>query len=163
MVRPARRSTKQWVGTADQGSQAVASGAKALIQTLIPGDPLTVLRNRGLFVVNPQAGSADVTIDGAIGIAIVSDVAAALGVTAILGPFTESGWGGWLFHSFFQYKLDVTTDVGRIGGTGFTTQIEIDSKAMRKMGENDRMVEMVESRSGACTVLMHVRTLVLLT
>jgi len=156
------RSKKQWFGTSDQGAQAVASGAKAIIQSLNVNTPSTILRNRGILAITPQAGSADLEIDGAYGIAVVTDVALALGITAIPGPFTESSWTGWMVHQFFHYQLDVTTDVGRVGGTGFSRQYEIDSKAMRKMGDSERMVEIVESRSGALFCLGHVRTLVLM-
>ena len=155
-----RRSVKQWIGTADQGGTAVASGAKLLIQTLVPTSAVTILRNRGYLMVRPQAGSVDLIADGAFGIGIVSEQAVTTGITAIPGPFTDSGWGGWLFHTFWRVFLDVTTDVGRLGQE-FGAQYEIDSKAMRKLGVNERMVEVFESRNGAVTVIEHSRTLVL--
>jgi len=155
------RPKRQWIGTADQGSAAVASGAKAIIQSLDVAGPVTILRNRGILNIAAQAGSADLIIDGAYGIGVVSDVALALGITAVPGPFDESGWGGWLFHQFFQYQIDVTTDIGRMGGSQFSRQYVVDSKAMRKLGDNERMVEIIESRNGALTVFAPVRTLVL--
>ena len=161
VVHAKRRSVKQWFGTSDQGAQTVASGAKVLIQILVPGEAMTIIRNRGILIVAPQSGATDTTSDGVYGIGVVSDVAAALGVTGIPGPFTESGWGGWMVHQFWRMQLDVTTDVGRLGGTGFQVSYDIDSKAMRKIGPNERMVEVFESRSGAVFTVAHVRTLVL--
>ncbi len=161
VVRSGRRKVKQWIGTSDQGAVTIASGAKVIIQSVVPVQAATIIRSRGLIQIKAQSGAADVSIDGAYGIAIVSSVAFGIGITAIPGPFTDSGWGGWLFHQFFALQIDVTTDIGRLAGSGFTEQYEIDSKAMRKIGANEVLVDVCESRAGACFCTAHVRTLVL--
>ena len=100
--------------------------------------------------------SADISVDGAFGIAVVSDIARATGITAIPGPFTDSDWDGWFVHQFFagRYAFDDAT-----GARILSWEYEIDSKAMRKVGGDEAIVFVGESRSGAVQMLSHVRLL----
>ena len=152
------RSVKTWIGTADQGEIAVASTAKVLLSSFsfTLGLAGTVLRSRGIISVFPQSGAADLVIDGAFGMGVVSITALATGITAIPGPFTDDSWPGWFVHQYFSNVLDVTTDVGRLL---LQKSYEIDSKAMRKVRNDEAVVLVAESRAGALNILSHVRVL----
>jgi len=80
---------------------------------------------------------------GAVGIGLVNAAGAAVGVTGIPGPVTDSNWDGWLYHRYFQFSTQVATAVG------FSTsshEIEIDSKAMRKVKSDDALFMMFENQ-----------------
>ena len=148
--RGKRRQT-DWIGSADQGLVAVASGASQIVQSFAMdgsdlGADATVVRTRGLLVVKPQTGAADINIIGALGICIVTDQAFAAGAASILGPWTNKEWDGWFVWVPFALSLDVTTDVGRLL---ISRQYEIDSKAMRKFDAGNTIVVLVESQAGA--------------
>ena len=86
---------------------------------------------------------------GAFGIGIVSAEALAAGIGSIPLPFTDADWGGWMVLQPWAFRLDVTTDVGRLLSS---FQIEVDSKAMRKVEPNSAAVIVAESLTGAVSV-----------
>ncbi len=83
---------------------------------------------------------------GALGLAIVSDEAFAVGVTAIPGPFTDAPWGGWFWHEYFHLRGVAAQSQGADIPRNTTGDmfLKIDSKAQRKLGENQTIVGMIE-------------------
>ena len=159
VVRAKRRSTKLWLGTAAQGYVTVATATKVLLASTGGfglGSAGTIIRTRGLLSIRPTTEGTSVSIDGAFGIAVVSDVARATGITAIPGPFTDDDWSGWLVHQYFTQRYSVNTEVGE---DLLDRQYEIDSKAMRKVAGDEAIVLVGESRQGAVSVLSHMRLL----
>ncbi len=158
---PKRQVT--WIGPADQGVVAVASGASAILAFFAPGDVSmvkpTIVRTRGILDVQLQTYAADLTIGGAFGLCVVSDEAVVAGAASIPRPFDDAGWDGWFVWQAFSGHFDVTTDVGRVGLDGGSRQYEIDSKSMRKVNDNETVVLMVESQTGAINVVSHIRQL----
>jgi len=158
--RPFRTGTKRitaWAGIADQGFIAVASAGATLINSLTLGEPGTIVRVRGMVSVNPQALGASVAVVGAVGMGIVSAQAFAAGVGSMPEPFSDAEWGGWLVWRSFGYFLNVTSDIGRLMPDW---NFEVDSKAMRKVGENEVLVTIAESQGGAFNISTPLRTLV---
>ncbi len=161
VARGARRRT-QWVGPADQQYVAVATTAKTLIGSFTPATAVpsmnnpTVVRVRGEVSITPQAFSADVTIVGAYGVAIVSTDAFAAGAASVPGPFDDADWGGWLVWRSFSRIFEFADATGFFWGS---FEQEVDSKAMRKMGSNDTMVLVAESQLGAFFISMPLRFL----
>ncbi len=164
MARPRRdfrgaRRQFQWVAGADQGYGAVATGGSTLLESFAPSDATltkpTVVRVRGVVSVQPQAFSADVTIKGAWGIGVVSDSAFAIGITAVPKPFDDASWGGWLAWQGFHYVVEF------IDGTGFVAPADreytIDSKAMRKVGDEETIVIVAQSQAGAFDISSNLR------
>ena len=148
-----------WLGTADQGFVSLASGAKVLLASTAAfglGSAGTILRTRGILVMKPTTEGTSVALDGAFGIAVVSDTARATGITAIPGPFTDDDYSGWLVHQYIGARYRSATAVGEMWGS---VQWEIDSKAMRKVGSDEAIVLVGESRSGAFDLLSHMRIL----
>ena len=157
MTAPKR--TTQWVGSADQGAVAVAAGATIIHQSNATLGNTTIVRTRGLFTVQPDSFAADVSISGAIGFGLVSDQAFAAGVASIPGPFIDPDWGGWFMWQPFSYRFEVTTDVGRLNFGADLVDGRIDSKAMRKVAQNETLVVVVESQAAAIAVILNFRIL----
>jgi len=121
--------------------------------------PFTVVRTRlELFVVSDQEGASEV-YNGALGMAVVSDQAAAIGVTAIPTPVTDLASDLWFVHQPFFGSIVVITAIGAINeGWPYT----VDSKAMRKVnGDQDVViVGEVSGISSGATLQMAGRMLV---
>jgi len=144
------RSTKrhgEWTGSTPQTSLAALAGSSAVLdQTFTPSAPgETLVRTRGLFGVRTDQQTASENIMGAVGIGIVSAQAVSVGITAIPHPDTDSSWSGWLWHQYFTASMVFGTAVG-LEFQAINTWI-IDSKAMRKVGDEERVVVVVENSS----------------
>ena len=149
-----------WVGPADQGFVSVASGAKVLISSFdaaANGLPKpTVVRTRGEVGLRVNSTAADVQIVGAYGLAIVSDRAFAAGVASVPGPFTDAGWDGWFVWRSFNMQWDFNDATG----AQFASLVhEVDSKAMRKVTDDETIILVAESQQGAVDVSMPLRLL----
>ncbi len=86
--------------------------------------------------------AASERVIGAFGLCVVSQEAAAAGAASIPGPFTEAESDLWFVHQYL-YSSMVFGDA-----TGFRKldqQYEIDSKAMRKVTEEEVVAIMIEN------------------
>ena len=79
--------------------------------------------------------------------AIVSDQASAIGVTAIPTPITDMASDLWFVHQMIYGELFFTTGVGY--DPQAMTNFEIDSKAMRKVDIGQDLVVVAEISSGS--------------
>ncbi len=155
---PRRQTT--WIGPADQAYLAVAADVNFIHSSFDPAAngivKPTVVRTRGAFSFKINTNlTADAEIVGAYGCCVVSDQAFAAGAASIPSPFDDASWDGWfVWRAFaFSFRFD--------DSTGFlidSLQQEIDSKAMRKVTENETIVTMIHSL-GAGEVAMPIRTL----
>ena len=155
-----KRRQTTWVGPADQNYVAVATGAKTILASFDPAAAglvkPTIVRNRGLLFVRPQVVTASLTLAGAWGIGVVTDRAFAAGAASIPGPFTDADWDGWMaWGSWLQHWLVVS----QIGSLYDSIEMPIESKGMRKIADDETLVFMIESQSGAASVGMLCRTL----
>jgi len=147
--RGPRRPT-DWSASVAQASYVALAAASAIISEvfvpIVGGE--TLIRTRGLFSYASDQEVANETQAGAFGIGVVSEQAATVGITAVPHPFTDAAWGGWLYHTYFASRFRFVSAVGVSFADGVTTQV-IDSKAMRKIGENERLVVVVENIASA--------------
>ena len=155
-----RKST--WVGPADQGYQAVATGAKVIVAAFDPQASFmlnpTIVRTRGEVSIFLAAG-ADVSVTGAFGIAVVTDRAFAAGVASLPDSVTDAGWNGWFVWRSFAQVVSFDDATGqRLFAFGF----QVDSKAMRKIGAEETMVVIAASQAGAFNIYDGTRHLFLL-
>lgn len=139
IVRGPRRMTDWSLGPNTNGVQAVdetttklAWGATAVVTAVS-----TLVRTRGSWtaVFNTAASVNDGCTLG-VGLIIVTAEAASVGVTAIPGPLTNMDDDRWLWHQIVPFLAPQTT----FGGSTVPAQMynfEIDSKAMRKLTDND--------------------------
>jgi hypothetical protein len=68
---------------------------------------------------------------GAMGIGLASSAAFTAGIGSLPTPITEAAWDGWLWHRFFSVHGGVADGSTNAG----SYQIEVDSKAMRKVSD----------------------------
>ena len=146
-ARGPRKATDWSASTPNTGYTGLSAATIALAEGFQPiAGGETIIRTRGLFTFGSDQQAADEQFLGAIGIGVVSEQAFTVGVTAIPDPVVDAEWGGWLYHSFFANFSPFSS------ATGFDAlgaqQLVIDSKAMRKIGENERLVLMVTNAGG---------------
>ena len=148
-TRPSHRSgvktKKDWSASAPETSTtAVPASSAQLLQTFTPivgGE--TVLRTRGLISIASDQEAFDELQIGAYGIGVVTEQAASIGITAIPHPNTDAAWGGWLYHTYYSYQYRSLTAVGAMAD--FAHQIVVDSKAMRIVRDDERLVMVIEN------------------
>ena len=148
-VRGGQRKATDWSSSVPQTSfLAVAGTTAVLTQVFVPvtgGE--TVVRVRGLLGIRSDQAAATESQMGAYGICVVTAQAVSVGITAIPHPDTDGSWDGWLYHQYFAEHLQFISAVGVL--PDMTRRIEVDSKAMRKVSEDDRLVFVVENSSAS--------------
>jgi len=156
--RSAARRRTHW--SEGSGAEAARGATGSIILFSLPSghEGETVVRVRGLLalVLTTATGVGDGYF-GAFGMAIVTTAAATAGVGSIPTPLTEAGWDGWLLHRYF----DVAKSVGD-GGPGEYARLELDSKAMRKVNEDESIVGVAEyAENGTAVIDTQVRCRIL--
>ena len=141
----AKRSTV-WVGISSGGDKvSIDTNTAVLLGSLnavaLALRPFTVVRTRGVIHWGTDQNIATEEPQVQIGAIVVSDTAAALGITALPDPTTSPDGNWFLFESLIaQFQF--------ISGAGFNNpagaMLQFDSKAMRKVG-NDEDVTLVGS------------------
>ena len=151
----ARRLT-QWVGPPEQGFIAVATTGATLISNLPVEEPFTIVRNRGAVAISIVT-AADLDVVGAFGIGIVSAEAFAAGIGSVPTPYSDGDWGGWMVWRSFALRWDFSDATG---ARFAQIEIEVDSKAMRKVSPNEVIVLVAESQTGAFSMADGLRQLI---
>ena len=108
-------------------------------------DNQTIVRVRGQLTASLVTVTS--VLDGfaraAMGICVVSENAAGIGITAIPQPISDASWDGWLWHQWLgAFTGYSTTETGR--GPMEAVRMEIDSKGMRKLRATDVIVGVIE-------------------
>ena len=101
--------------------------------------PFTIVRTRFLVSVISDQITASENYAGAVGVAVVSDQAVAVGVTAVPIPITDMSSDLWLMHQLFMASVQIEEASGN-GAFLRSTNFEIDSKAMRKVEDGQDLV-----------------------
>jgi len=135
-VRSSRRLTawaqSDWqTGTmsAEGGLVLASLNAAALLLR-----PFTIIRSHYELQITSDQGAAPESQLGAFGVCVVSQQASAIGVTAIPTPVTDGGSDLFLVHQYYAGFGDTSVS------DRAATRITIDSKAMRKVNEDQDMV-----------------------
>ena len=134
--RSGRRSDYTWSGqtwfNAGLGAgQSLGNGSIAVV-----GAAGTIVRVRGQAVATMDVGAADDRMVVGLGLIVGSDDQFAAGAAAFPSP-TDDLDGDWLWHGFFPLQSLVGTQGGEISQT---YRLEVDSKAMRRVKQNDQIV-----------------------
>ena len=109
--------------------------------------PLTLVRTRGVIQVqSDQAGASELQI-GAVGVAIVTQAAITLGVTAMPDPVTFEDSGIWQTYQAFAATTTAAAE------NPVQTLYHIDSKAQRKIETGEGLVAVVANLSAATGLL----------
>ncbi len=101
--------------------------------------PFTIVRQHyELYVISDQAAAIEQQM-GAFGVAVVSDQASAIGVTAVPTPITDLGSDLWVTHQIFMGDASTITDRSIPGA-----RYSVDSKAMRRVNNDQDVVIVAE-------------------
>lgn len=107
--------------------------------------PFTIVRSHlTCFLESDQAIAAEFYA-AAIGICIVSSQAAAIGVTAVPTPLTDQASDLWLLHQNMAGAFGFFTAAGFNELNGSAHQYDIDSKAARKINDDQEAVIVMEA------------------
>jgi len=105
--------------------------------------PFTIVRCRGILKISSDQSAASESARASMGLAVVSDQAIAIGITAVPTPETDRASDLW-----FVYE-SIVSDFLFADATGFTeptgTLLRWDSKAMRKVEEGQDVALVVEN------------------
>ena len=151
---PARRTSRprgfrpqtEWAAQVALFSLNIGFQTKTLLGSFTTGAPTTIRRTFGLVNWRSDQQAASEEPVGAFGMCIVSEDAFAAGAAAIPGPFTDASSDLWFVHQFLYSAFQFLDATGVTNPTG--SQYKIDSKAMRKLTEEERLVVMVENGHG---------------
>jgi len=157
-----RKRLSAWdEGPVDPGTTITGTGVSVWNTgiVLVNESKVTIVRTRGqiMFSIVGAVGADGDRMEGAIALGIVSSDAFAGGVTP--DPIDDASWPGW----FWYHHFDVT-DGDIAGGNNSSAvsrvqRIQIDSKAMRKWGENETIFGVVQAvETGALSVEFVART-----
>ena len=156
-ARGPRRLTNWGAGPGGSAGQGFsASGAAILGGGVQFGSAGTVVRIRGsLSAFLSSYTSAGDGFHCAIGVGLASLAAFTVGIGSLPTPITELGWDGWLWHRLFDVHGSLAAGSTAVGVANSGVDIEVDSKAMRKV--SDEMVvfaaaEVVEAGTAAMTI-----------
>ena len=121
----------------------ITEATAALVATFTTAElalrPFTIVRTHlELWLRSDQAAAIERQHCG-IGLAVVSDQAIAVGVTAVPTPVTEAASNLWFLHQFMSAAESNLTDRTRNG-----TFRTVDSKAMRKVEVGQDLAVVVE-------------------
>jgi len=163
MIRGRSRQVRQmvWIGI-NQTAITSTSAQKILLSQLnaaaLALRPFTIIRTRMNILIQVDQSSATQRFRGALGRIVVSDQASAAGVASIPGPVTNTD------APFYVYE-PLMTSMLFADGTGVQTPsgtlIIVDSKAMRKVGNNEDYVSVLEQVSADGVIISQIgRTLV---
>ncbi len=122
----------------------IAVSTKTLIASFTAtGAGQTLKRTRGLVSWGTDQQASPEQPLGAFGMCVVSEEAFAAGAASIPGPFTDDASDLWVVHQYMFHGFGFATNVGFQPAD--TTMYNIDSKAMRKINEDERLVVMIEN------------------
>ncbi len=154
-VRAPKRTT-MWLGSG-VGLTVIAASSSAVISTLSGGAllqrPFTILRTRMELWFSSDQSAASEDPQGDFGMMVVTDTAAALGITAVPNPSSVDGdpEADWFVHQ------PVASAFLKMDATGIQESIlsrfTVDSKAMRKVGPDDDIVGVFSETGGHGAVL----------
>ena len=155
-----RRLTGWEEGIGSVGEQTSLSSSTTILVSSglsILEDGFTLVRTRGSLLL--QLGTADAQgsgYAGAFGIGVATTPAFVAGAGAVPGPITEQDWDGWLYWAPVQ--LTAAGVITAVANTAMDAQtgvqrIDFDSKAMRKLTEDDTIYGALEVTEVATATL----------
>ena len=148
-----------------EGILSPASSTSSLFGTTVVAiiDDITVVRTRGELLFQLLTSSvAQGGFQIGFGMCVVSQNAAGVGATAIPAPIADNQWDGWFVHWQGALKSLGPVTADNIVAVDRTLRVPIDSKAMRKLGETDTIVAMLETiEVGVSTMHAELRTRIL--
>ena len=143
------RRQSVWIGIAE-ASNTIATSSTAVLSSSLNAAalalrPFTVVRTRGILGINSDQNAASEFQMYAFGLAVVSDQAVAIGVTAVPTPNTDRGSDLFFVYEEMVGRIEVQSAVGF--AETIVTVHRFDSKAMRKVNDDQDIVIVKETSS----------------
>ncbi len=130
-----RRSDYQWLGGfGSTGAIAEAVVINNLVQSNVAG---TLVRSRGEVILSIDGPADGDKIVIGCGLMIASDAQVVGGIAGFPSPIGATD-ADWLWHSFVPLQSQSATQDQALGDQ--VARLVIDSKAMRKVKQNDNVV-----------------------
>ncbi len=140
----AARRQSSWIAGPFGLVSAISASSKNVYPTgtIALDSGLTVVRTRGelLVYLTTVGGAVTEGFSWALGFAIVTEQAAAIGATAIPSPITDIGWDGWYLYETGQVAITAAAEAINSASNTQVVRVPLDSKAMRKYKESDVIV-----------------------
>ena len=136
------RRLTAWFSLDANAQLLTGAGSEALSQSLnataLAARPFTVIRFRGIIGISSDQGVAGEDQSAALGVAVVSDQASAIGITAVPSPISDRGSDLFFVYEDMVASMFVASNSGVI--PNLMTSRQFDSKAMRKVNEDEDVV-----------------------
>ena len=137
-----------WIFGAAAADTLSGAGSEVITGTLnaaaLALRPFTIVRVRGIIGISSDQGVAAEDQSAAYAMAVVSEQAAAVGVTAVPTPTAEQGSDLFFVYEDLVASMFVASNSGVI--PNFMTSRTFDSKAMRKVND-DQDLAVVKSNT----------------
>jgi len=150
------RPATSWSAFTPTGGVTVPFGTKVLLGSFVGDFPSTIRRTRAMISWRSDQRAADEFPFGAFGMCIVSNDAFAAGAASLPGPYTDAASDLWFVHTFLVSNMLAGSNEG-FQELGKQVQYEIDSKAMRKLTDEESVAVMIENAhisAGASALIM---------
>ncbi len=139
-----------WFGMAETRTTLTSANSATLILSLnaaaLALRPFTIVRSLMHYSARSDQSAAAENWATALGGAVVSDQAVAIGVTAVPTPFTDLGSDLWFLHHIidgqFLFISGVGVEPNAVSPPGGTL---IESKAMRKVESGQDLIFVIEN------------------
>ncbi len=133
-----RKTTWFSIDVDSEANDGSASISHSMTAVELAKRPFTVIRTYLQVKLSSDQSAASETQVAGIGLCVVSDQAAAIGVTAVPTPLTDLESDLWFVHQVMMNEFLFATGVAFISGVG--EQYSIDSKAMRKVNDDEQIL-----------------------
>jgi len=141
--RVARRAT-EWLGREETAVVTLPFGSVIFDSSLSTAEkakrPFTIVRTRGSLFVGSDQAAAQEHLFGSMGMSVVSEQAAGIGVTALPLPGTDVQSDLFFVYESFASAMRTATDQSGV-------LLNFDSKAMRKVEEGQDVAVVLENAS----------------
>ncbi len=144
--RGGSRANRNWASVISATNVTVPASSKTLLGLLAlsnAGIDETVLRVRGSFSITSDQVAATESQIGSVGLIVVSDRAATVGVTAVPGSSTDADDDGWFVHQSFAQQFLFVSAVGV--QSHHSTTYDFSSKAKRIVHDGQTIAIMAEN------------------
>ena len=163
-VQGPKRLTQWGLGVGGTGVTGFSASSAAFLGSGVTfGASGTVVRIRGsLSAFLASYTSAGDGYHCAAGIGVVSSAAFTAGIASVPTPLTEGAWDGWMWHRFFDVHGSLAAGSTSVGVVNSGVDIEVDTKAMRKVSDEMTVfaaVEVVEIGAASMNMFFDIRLL----
>ena len=128
-------------------STSLGTSAAALVSSLnaaaLARCPFTILRTHLMISIASDQLAADESQFGAVAMAVVTEQASAIGVTAVPTPINDLASDLFYLHELVASALQLNSAIGMNSPARYT--VKVDSKAMRKVNDDQDIILVAET------------------